>query len=1297
MQNKNYMSKDLFNIVIKDIYKEVNKEIIDGVFSILDNFMFITSISLGDLFHDDSESKNVIAASIMYPGLLEIEKIITNLRNKTYNNDIYIISVSWLDTISLNDDIKTSKYSFTNVFGEVNHVIIHSMGYTSFFKNIHIISESRSDLEKENKDYLGINPIILFRGLNWGNIVQLFKLENINLHGGSITMRHKLSIAKYRLSLFLDLIDLFSYQKQYFYDLYTDKNYSSSKYDLTQIINGDNDSYVGQYILINEYLKLNIELTNIKTNILNVESEMNNIKLEKIRLDNSISSDMDNINKIKDKIFSLKTKVVDGKNDKHKAAITGRIQKSNMEIKNLEINNKKDIIKLNSLNRKLDVKSNELNELKPRSEEISKNCIHYNSQIKQLKNNTPKFYNGNSINLGTGNIREYHSLCQIRNYSTNTSIKKLSFDIDSPVYVELQRIINNSNLNAETQIQIEKFLHNQGSLLLKNRIDQSLDINYYKINPYVLDYLKNSIVELEKLIDHYKANIREIEIRDKIEQVEYELILGLSTEDIVSQLLGRFLRIISNNDLFNKNTNCTELACDLGQSLLYSLYSKNYELRGQISNDYGLSQFIKDNYVSLQNLATDPVLIQIGLKLLNFLEEVKLIHTELYILEKDRKNHIYVGNNFILENIGKYINILNLSYKIPMIVKPNKYSRDFKTGKEILGGFLLNDKEYVTPLIIKNSELKDQSFVENENIIFGLVNHLSSVGYKINTLVLDFILEKGIEYDLYIDPNFKHPLENKNKLTFSEKKTLDSFLSKKQLEMNILGLALIFKNVPEFFIPVRIDNRGRVYCMVDYLNYQSVELAKTLLLFSKGEKVFKFDKHSIDYLKIFGANCFGNGIEKKSYNDRVEWVNSNEENILNFRNGILIREAESKLLFIAFCFEYQNYHNSLMSNDSFYVSHFPIQLDATCNGYQHLSLLTGDEPLAGQLNLISGDDKSIPKDFYNFVALKLNDYLKKRLIEEKRNYNSNLENTELKKVENTIKSCERLLKLNLTRKLVKLPIMVKPYNASLFQMVNYIKEQFETVNLKDIQVNESKLFESNKVLYIDKHNKSIKLTSNDLFLLTNTIEQVIYNEFPKLKDFNSYLKRIAEICSILNITITWTLPSGLHVNQYYVDSVAIRLKPFKFKKNTFSLKIKTNKINKTKQMRALMPNLIHSLDAASLSLIVNMFFNCRSSDSEGMNFFSIHDCFAVTANNVLNLINFIKLVYIKIYSEDSYLKKFDQGIIDNIKSHFGDDAFDNEAKTIKVNGLIIDYPDVDQIIIGKIKANKILGAQSIIN
>ena len=55
--------------------------------------------------------------------------------------------------------------------------------------------------------------------------------------------------------------------------------------------------------------------------------------------------------------------------------------------------------------------------------------------------------------------------------------------------------------------------------------------------------------------------------------------------------------------------------------------------------------------------------------------------------------------------------------------------------------------------------------------------------------------------------------------------------------------------------------------MAYYLNYQGIDLAKSLLLFSKGESINaeQSDKQSVDYLKILGANCLGNGIVKKNH------------------------------------------------------------------------------------------------------------------------------------------------------------------------------------------------------------------------------------------------------------------------------------------------------------------------------------------------------------------------------------------------------------------------------------------------
>jgi DNA-directed RNA polymerase len=248
------------------------------------------------------------------------------------------------------------------------------------------------------------------------------------------------------------------------------------------------------------------------------------------------------------------------------------------------------------------------------------------------------------------------------------------------------------------------------------------------------------------------------------------------------------------------------------------------------------------------------------------LVEIKIINTD-----KKEKYNILVPGKFIYDKIGKFI-LLSIPNKIPMVVKPKKFIREIINGKvtDKLGGYLLNDVHYTSGIIIENRELKTPSLIEINNKIYDMVNNMSAVGYKINISVLDFVLEFGLDYNLVIDPNYIHPLSLKSKLTILERRELESFQSQQQLEMNILGLALIFRNVPEFFIPVRIDNRGRLYCISDYLNYQSIELAKALLLFSKEDKISVKNIEAINFLKIFGANCYGRGLDKKSFKDRIK-------------------------------------------------------------------------------------------------------------------------------------------------------------------------------------------------------------------------------------------------------------------------------------------------------------------------------------------------------------------------------------------------------------------------------------------
>jgi len=171
--------------------------------------------------------------------------------------------------------------------------------------------------------------------------------------------------------------------------------------------------------------------------------------------------------------------------------------------------------------------------------------------------------------------------------------------------------------------------------------------------------------------------------------------------------------------------------------------------------------------------------------------------------------------------------------------------------------------------------LSSNSTLLERNDISDMVNKINSVAFKINGNVLDFILLNNDKYGFFTGANYIHPLSFKEKLILSEQSELESFNSIKNLELNILGLATIFREVPCFYLPVRLDYRGRLYCVTEYLNYQGIELAKGLLQFSIGEKVSLSDDFAINYLKIFGANCFGNNLEKQSFKNRIAWVDNN--------------------------------------------------------------------------------------------------------------------------------------------------------------------------------------------------------------------------------------------------------------------------------------------------------------------------------------------------------------------------------------------------------------------------------------
>jgi DNA-directed RNA polymerase len=90
-----------------------------------------------------------------------------------------------------------------------------------------------------------------------------------------------------------------------------------------------------------------------------------------------------------------------------------------------------------------------------------------------------------------------------------------------------------------------------------------------------------------------------------------------------------------------------------------------------------------------------------------------------------------------------------------------------------------------------------------------------------------------------------------------------------------------------------------------------------------------------------------------------------------------------------------------------------------------------------------------------------------------------------------------------------------------------------------------------------------------------------------------------------------------------------------------------DKFDKEKQKRALMPNLIHSLDASSMSMLHKYFLAFYNDKTQ---LYSVHDCFGTTCDKVFLFKTMLASVYTDIYSSDQYLVKFDKYILDYIEN-----------------------------------------------
>lgn len=394
-------------------------------------------------------------------------------------------------------------------------------------------------------------------------------------------------------------------------------------------------------------------------------------------------------------------------------------------------------------------------------------------------------------------------------------------------------------------------------------------------------------------------------------------------------------------------------------------------------------------------------------------------------------------------------------------------------------------------------------------------------------------------------------------------------------------LAKELRSWNKLYFAYTCDFRGRIYCATAGLSPQGADQAKGLLHFGTSVKL---GVDGVKWLAIHGANTYGE--DKLSYTDRVKWIKDHEPIIKEIvRDPISNRswgDADKPYQFLAFCYEWANcdYGRNIDA-----TGQLPIGLDGSCNGLQHFSAMLRDKVGAKATNLLACDK---PEDIYQEVA--------------------NVVKAKLEAMDDP--RATKWLKVGITRKCTKRPVMTLPYGATQTSarvyILEYISDNWASFELDEMHKWEYASFLT-PILWASISEVVIAARGAMDWLRKNTTK----GEF-----------------------MQWLTPLDFPVYQYYKD---VHLQRVEAKLDgTIYLQLRDFNLegtpNTTQQRNGIAPNFIHSIDSTHMVLTVN--------NSDLSSYAMIHDDYGTHAGNTEYLFNTLRRAFKHLYSNHDLLKEW---------------------------------------------------------
>ncbi|KPA79160.1 putative mitochondrial mitochondrial DNA-directed RNA polymerase [Leptomonas pyrrhocoris] len=425
-------------------------------------------------------------------------------------------------------------------------------------------------------------------------------------------------------------------------------------------------------------------------------------------------------------------------------------------------------------------------------------------------------------------------------------------------------------------------------------------------------------------------------------------------------------------------------------------------------------------------------------------------------------------------------------------------------------------------------------------------------------------------------------------------KELSELRSSRTHYLQALRQARSILQFSHIYFPNSMDFRGRMYPLPGRLNHTGSDPFRGLLEYAEPKPLGSVGLY---WLKVHLANKMG--MSKLSFDERVHYVDEHMEDVVQSAESPLQgdrwwQEASEPLQCLMACKEVANAMKCSQGPEKF-LSRLPVAVDGSYNGLQHYSAIGRDAFGAALVNLVPSER---PADAYTGI---LKEMLKSIVADAARDHQV---------AQRCLGTGKGQDKDHIKRKTIKRPIMTQVYGVTAFGMSEQIFDELQKQNKSHglwthTDMKEMAAYLRDKVL--ESLGVTFRETQNCRRWISEVVQLIWKVQPPELRN-----------------ALCWTTPLGLVVRQPY----KVRNECSLFTTSGYA-RIPGDSIAPAsrKQLTAIAPNLIHSLDATHLAM------TALEMQHQGLSMMAVHDSYWTYACDLPKLSQVLREQFVNLYSK----------------------------------------------------------------